>query len=132
MTTRFPSFPLFAFVGLFLSACGKAPETLSLPDPEFTADQAKTALIDFLSSEKEMDFVRLSVIEQCKNDPVKINNDGSASWAIFTIHLEEKKYNYYIRNNRKKVKGISADMEGKFEYKNGKWVAVAPHWTKIS
>jgi hypothetical protein len=115
--------------GALLVGCDKTPE---LAAPEFTAEQAKAAMIDLLSS-TEFDYMHGFPLDKFASEPVKIHPDGRASWANFYFDLKARKYSYHIERGEPNTKGhFAAEYEGSFEFKQGKWVGSKPRVKSIT
>jgi hypothetical protein len=123
MAIRCLNFIVCASVGALLVGCGKAPEAAA---PEFTAEQAKAAMIDLLRS-TELPYMHGFPLDQFVNTSVEVQPDGNASWADFRFDLKARKYSYTVHRGEGDEKmRFAAEYEGTFDFQGGKWVALKP------
>jgi hypothetical protein len=93
------------------------------PLPEPTAEEAKAALVDLIRSPNSgvPNAFSLESLEECDLHC----GDGFAYWGPFCLHLKKRDYTYTIAFGRP-PRVCRWYYRGKFELKEGRWVALKP------
>jgi hypothetical protein len=103
------------------------PDATQSPPTRLTAEQARDAMIELIRSE-EPGSLEGFPLDRFVNEGVKIGEGDYASWACFSFDLKAREYTYQRKGPVEK-KQWHAGYKGKFEFRNGKWIASKPQTT---
>ena len=112
------------------SGSAAALPTAPLPRPAgFTAEKAKRALIGLMETRDEAPVSRAD-IKKFGEVAAEVDKDnlGEADWGPFTLDLANMQYRFRVGGGQPGGPGgvWFMEYEGKFEQKDGKWVALPP------
>jgi len=112
-----------------ISGCKNDPQSDAIELPsELTAERARDAMIELIRSPDAREFAEFR-LDAYINSEVRIDASGNASWAWFFFDLKAKTYSYHQERGERGTKDHYAfGGKGKFEFRNGKWVAIIQEW----
>lgn len=118
--------PLLILAGLFTGGILDAPQPASVSElrPELTAERAQTALIELIRSSDAGDLKDFP-LDQFAGENVANNGKQFSSWGPFDLLLEQREYTY-TRAFGRPPRVCRWFHRGKFEFKQGKWIALKP------